>query len=121
MQIGDCVETTRRYDAAALVAYHGLGGNKTPAGHVPAPLIDAVFSSLMGTRLPGTGTTYLRQDSQFLDHARVGEPLRMRVEITQMRPDKPLVTLATTCHGADGRLICRGEALVHVKDVTRAA
>ncbi|GAB4144351.1 MAG: hypothetical protein Tsb0016_13810 [Sphingomonadales bacterium] len=121
MQIGDCVETVRQFDAAGVAAYHALGGNKTPAGHVPAPLIDAVFSSLMGTKLPGTGTTYLRQDSRFLNHARLDEALRMRVEITQMRPDKPLVTLATTCHGADGRLICSGEALVHVKDVAHAA
>ena len=121
MQIGDRVETTRHFDAAAVAAYHALGGNETPSGHVPAPLIDAVFSCLMGTRLPGIGTTYLRQDSHFLDHARVGEALRIGVEIIQMRRDKPLVTLATTCLGADGRLICRGEALVHVKDAVRAA
>jgi len=39
------------------------------------------------------------------------------VEITRLRPEKHLADLATTCTTADGAVICRGRALVLVKDV----
>ncbi|RME67323.1 MAG: phosphate acetyltransferase, partial [Alphaproteobacteria bacterium] len=70
---------------------------------------------------PGSGTNYLKQESMFLAPARVGETLTARLEITRIRADKPLVDLVTTCRGEDGRLICRGRALVYVKDVSASA
>ncbi len=47
----------------------------------------------------------------------VDQALTARVRITRMRPEKHLVDLATTCHAADGTLICDGRALVLARDV----
>ena len=38
------------------------------------------------------------------------------VEITRLRPEKHLVDLATTCTDDSGDVVCRGRALVMVKD-----
>ena len=61
----------------------------------------------------------LDQTLRLLAPAPVGQPLTARVTITRLRPEKHLVDLATTCHAADGTLICEGRALVLARDVAR--
>ena len=76
-----------------------------------------MFSYLLGVELPGQGTNYLKQESEFFEAAGVDDELRARVEITRLRPEKHLVDLSTTCVTDDGRRICEGRALVFVADV----
>lgn len=116
MQVGDRAEVERTYhasDAAGFVALAGLGKDTTD--HVPEPLIAALFSYLLGVRLPGPGTNYLKQEMVFLAEARWGALLTASVEVTRLRPEKDLVDLATLCVEADGTVICRGRALVLFK------
>ncbi len=84
-------------------------------------MINALFSYLLGVKLPGRGTNYLKQACRFHGNAAPGDELLARVEITDLRPDKQLVDLKTTCHLADGRLIAEGRALVLVRDVKASA
>ncbi len=53
--------------------------------------------------------------------AYVGERIKARVEITRLRVDKDLVNLATALTGDDGRMICRDEALVLVRNLESSA
>ena len=95
-----------------------FGVDDRPAeGEVPEPLLNALFSRLLGVELPGQGTNYLKQESEFFDTARVGEALTASVEITRLRPEKDLVDLRTRCVGENGKLISEGRALVYVADV----
>lgn len=111
MQVGQFAELRRTYTPADLKAFATLSGaNRTD--HVPEPLIGALFSYLLGVRLPGSGTNYLKQDLIFLAPAPVGDELVARVEITRRRPEMRLVDLWATCTGPDGSLICEGRALV---------
>ena len=104
-----------------LQDYTGLSSHEVSGDQVPEPLLGALFSYLLGVKLPGLGTNYLKQETRFPATARVGESLTAQVEITRLRPDKRLVDLATTCQGADGRLIARGRALVYVGDLMEKA
>jgi 3-hydroxybutyryl-CoA dehydratase len=113
---GMCAETRRAFDAAELHAYAHLTGDARAATRVPEPMIGALFSFLLGTRLPGRGTNYLRQRLSFHAAALPGEELCARVEVTRVRSEQALVNLATSCHGLGGRLIASGEALVLVAD-----
>lgn len=117
MRLGDAVEITRTFTAADAADYVSLGGAPMPEGILPEPFIGALFSYLLGVRLPGRGTNYLKQETELLEPARIGEPLTARVEITRLRPEKHLADLETTCRTADGRLLARGRALVYVADV----
>jgi acyl dehydratase len=119
MKKGDYAEITRRFSAKDVAAYVALGGAPLAPGELPEPLIGALFSYLLGIRLPGMGTNYLKQESCYRQLARIGEPLTARVEITRLRPEKHLVDLATTCRNAAGDIICDGRALVYVGDVGR--
>lgn len=116
MQLGDRAEIARTYAAADAASFAQLAGLGSGAiDHVPEPLIAALFSYLLGVRLPGAGTNYLKQEMTFLAEARFGVPLTASVEVARLRPDKHLVDLTTLCTQGDGTMICRGRALVLYK------
>lgn len=115
--LGQSAEVTRRFSADDLTRYTALGGHAVADESVPEPLINALFSYLLGVKLPGIGTNYLKQESNFIVRAGLGDALTARVEITRLRPDKDLVDLRTTCHSGDGTLVCDGRALVYIRDV----
>lgn len=116
MQLGDRVEIVRTYRVADAVGFAELAGARSGAmDHVPEPLIAALFSYLLGVKLPGPGTNYLKQEMSFLAQVRWGSPLTASVEVTRLRPEKNLVDLATVCVQADDTLVCRGRALVLFK------
>jgi hypothetical protein len=119
MKVGDGAEITRTFSQQDLEEYSRLSGHEVTNSQVPEPLIGALFSYLLGVKLPGLGTNYLKQETRFQPGAEVGEALRARVEITRLRPDKQLVDLATTCRNTDGKTIANGRALVYVGDLMR--
>ena len=119
MKIGDKCTVSRRYSVADIARYQVLSGAEAIDGDiVPEPLIGALFSYLLGVELPGFGTNYLKQDLHFLSPAPLDEELTASVEVTRLRPDKHLVDLETVCRTEGGTEICRGRALVLVKDVS---
>lgn len=117
IRIGDEAMVTRAFTAQDVADYLSLGGAPLPAGQVPEPLVGALFSYLLGVRVPGPGTNYLKQQTRFLLPAPLDRILTARVAVTRIRPDKHLVDLETTCHGPDGTLLAEGRALVYVEDV----
>lgn len=121
MKVGDSASLTRRYAPDDIAAFAGLAG-VPPATitHVPEPLIAALFSTLLGVELPGSGTNYLRQELSFAGSPRLDEAVTATVAITRLRPDKHLCDLSTTLTGADGQILATGRALVLVKDVARS-
>ncbi|AOZ06848.1 MaoC/PaaZ C-terminal domain-containing protein [Cupriavidus malaysiensis] len=84
---------------------------------VPLPLLAGMFSDLLGTRLPGRGTGWMKQSLRLCSAARLGEPLTASVRVTRLRADKELVNLATVVSGGDGRVVLQGEALVLVRNL----
>lgn len=117
MQLGDTQTLTRTFSRDDVGAYTALGGAAPQGDRVPEPMIAALFSCLLGVRLPGPGTNYLKQSLKFHHGAKVDSPLTARVTITRIREEKALVDLETVCKNADGKEICSGRALVRVKDV----
>lgn len=127
-------EATRVFEAADLDEYAALCGDLDPlvtdpvaaygAGLperiVPGPLLSGMFSDLLGTRLPGRGTGWLKQSLRFLEPAHPGQALRASVEIVRVRPDKALVDLRSTVRDLRGSVLVDGESLVLVRDLERA-
>ncbi|MGA9575030.1 MAG: hypothetical protein WBS20_13915 [Lysobacterales bacterium] len=120
MKLGDSAQVTRLFSRRDIQEYTRLSGHEVTGGQVPEPMIGALFSYLLGMKLPGLGTNYLKQETRFETAAKTGETLTARVEITRLRPDKQLVDLATSCHRPDGSLAARGRALVYVGDLEQA-
>lgn len=117
MKPGDHADVTRTFGVKDLTEYTRLTGHVVHNKNVPEPLIGALFSYLLGVKLPGVGTMYLKQETQFRCSVLIGEALTARVEITRLRPEKQLADLSTTCHDSAGRIVASGRALVYTGDV----
>lgn len=116
MKLGHKAQIKRRFTSEDVASYVALGGAPT-SGAVPEPMLGALFSYLLGVRLPGPGTNYLKQSYEFVRDAKVGAALTASVEVTRIRPDKAIVDFSTVCTDDEGNIICTGRALVRVKDV----
>lgn len=118
LELGQRSDLTRTYTEQDMHDFALLAGDEAAVPRsVPGPLIGGLFSYLLGVKLPGRGTNYLKQSLEFLAEAPVGEALTASVTVTRLRPEKHLVDLETVCETADGTRICQGRALVYVEDV----
>jgi acyl dehydratase len=131
LQVGQRAETRRTFTVSDLDEYADLTGDSNPlfsdarfarqvglAGRViPGGLLGGLFSYLLGTKLPGRGTNYLKQRLELPTVAHPDQELTASVEIIHLRPEKQLVNLQTLCTNSHGELVCHGEALVLVSDI----
>ena len=131
LAVGQRAQTRRVFTMEDLDAYADLTADVNPVftnpdyarrvgldgPMVPGSLLGGMFSYLLGTELPGRGTNYLKQRLVFPTAAYPAEELTATVEITRLRPEKELVNLRTVCTNPAGDAVCRGEALVLVRDV----
>lgn len=129
LAVGQSAALVRAYTAADLAEYRDLLNETNPlfadTAHarriglrdapLPGPLLGALFSCLLGTRLPGRGTNWLKQRLLPRRPVYAGDELAARVQITRIRPEKALVNLRTWIVAA-GETVCDGEALVWVGD-----
>ena len=81
-------------------------------------LVAGVISAVMGTKLPGPGTIYLRQELDFRHPVYIRDTVTAVVEVLEVRKDKPIVMLSTKCYNQDNVLVVEGKAVVMV-DRTR--
>jgi 3-hydroxybutyryl-CoA dehydratase len=116
LAVGQKAALTRVFVADEVDEFAALVGSDS-GRRVPSALVGGLFSTLLGTRLPGRGTNWMKQTLRFREPARVGEVLTATVEIVRLRPDQRLVNLRTVCVAASGALICDGEALVLCKEM----
>ena len=89
-------------------AKNSLFGKRIVHGMLTASLISAV----LGSQLPGPGTIYLGQELKFMAPVFLGDDITATVEITELREDKKIVKLNTTCVNQDGKTVISGQATV---------
>ena len=83
-------------------------GRRIAHGMIAAGLISAALAN----DLPGPGTVYLSQTLQFKAPVYPGDTITTTVEVKNVRPDKPIVTLVTTCTNQNDKVVLEGEAVV---------
>lgn len=87
---------------AASTRFHGVIAHGMWGG--------ALISAVLGTRLPGPGTIYLGQTLKFRAPVRIGDTLRITVEVTTRDPEHKRLTLACRCINQAGITVIEGEA-----------
>jgi len=85
-------------------------GRRIAHGMIAAGLISATLAN----DLPGPGTVYISQTLQFKAPVYPGATITTTVEVKSVRPDKPIVTLITSCKNQSEAVVLTGEAVVLV-------
>ncbi len=75
-------------------------------------LVASLFSTVLGTTLPGIGTIYLKQESKFVKPVFIGDTVQIKVEVKELNLEKNRVTLLTTATNQNGDKVVVGEAVV---------
>ena len=121
LTVGQSASSTRTFTADEIQTYSTLTGDTSyDAGCIPGPMLGGMVSDLLGTKVPGRGTMWLKQHYEFPAAAHVGEAITATVEISRFRPEKDLVYLNVQCVNPNGQIVCKGETLVFVADLEAA-
>ena len=121
IQLGQEAAMTRRFKATDTDELRSLVDDPNPVHRgpdaaLPPALLGGLVSCLLGMRLPGPGTNWLKQRYQFIRPVDVDAEVTARVTVTRLRPSKALVNLASECL-VGGDVVMTGESLVLVRDV----
>jgi phosphate acetyltransferase len=99
---GDVNPTHLDHAYADRTTFHGVVAHGMLGG--------SLFSTVLGTLLPGPGTIYLGQDLHFRHPVKPGDTLTARVTVRELRPDKQSVVLDCICTNQDGKEVIAGTA-----------
>jgi len=75
-------------------------------------LAAGLISAVLGTRLPGPGTIYLRQELDFKGPVFLGETITARARVLEKLDRQEKIKLRTWVENQDGRLVMDGSALI---------
>lgn len=126
LKVGDTAEFAKTISESDVYLFAGVTGDLNPA-HVNEAyaqktffktriahgmLLAGLVSTVIGNRLPGPGSIYVKQELNFLAPAHLGDTITARVEIKDIAVEKNRAVLRTTCLNQEGVLVLDGEALV---------
>ena len=131
--VGDTAEITKTITEADVQAFAEVTGDHNPI-HLDdefakrtrfgrriahGMLTASLISSVLANKLPGDGSVYLGQSLQFVAPVFPGDEVTARVTVKEIREDKPILKLETTCVNQHGDTVIRGEATVLVHRLHR--
>jgi 3-hydroxybutyryl-CoA dehydratase len=126
LEVGDSDRFSKTVTDADIYLFAGITGDFNPA-HIDESYAQGTFfktriahgmlsagfvSAVIGTRLPGPGTVYMRQTLDFLAPVHIGDTVTATVEVLEKMDPKKRVRLRTTCFNQEGIKVLDGEALV---------
>lgn len=126
LHVGQKAQFGKTISESDIYLYAGITGDQNPA-HINESyaretffktriahgmLCAGLISTVLGNRLPGYGTIYIRQELNFLAPVRIGDTITARAEVVEIISAKNRVRLKTDCINQDGILVIDGEALV---------
>ncbi len=75
-------------------------------------LIGSYISGIIGNEFPGNGSVYLKQELTFKKPVFYGSKVKIKIEVTEIIPDKQRLELATQCFDSEDRILVDGKALI---------
>jgi phosphotransacetylase/acyl dehydratase len=126
LEPGDTAQIVRTFSQDDIELFANVSGDVNPA-HIDHDYADAtmfhgviahgmlggsLFSTVLGTLLPGPGTIYLGQDLHFRRPVKPGDTLTAKVTVRETHADKNRVVLDCICTNQDGKEVISGIANV---------
>lgn len=125
LQLGESASFTKTITETDVVLFGGLSGDLNPAhfdevsaqasqfkGRIAhGALVASLISSVLGMKLPGEGTIYLKQESNFVKPVYFGDTITATVTVIE-KTEKKRVILQTDCKNQNDELVITGHATV---------
>ncbi|EKV31862.1 MaoC domain protein dehydratase [Caenispirillum salinarum AK4] len=80
-----------------------------------------ILNAVVAEDLPGPGTVFLGVEWKFVKAVGVDETITGRVEITEVRDDKPICKMTTTVRNGDGDVCLSGTATTYTMPLATPA
>lgn len=127
LSVGQSASYTKTVTEADIVKFAEVSGDNNPVhldeafaqstmfkGRIAHGMLSAGFiSTVIGTKLPGSGTIYMSQTLRFKAPVRIGDTVTATCTITEIIAEKRRAVLNTVCKVGD-TVVIEGEALVMV-------
>lgn len=129
-KIGDSASLTKTFTEEDVLTFARISGDNNPI-HVDSEFAAAtrferrvvhgmltagMISAILGMQLPGPGCIYLKQELNFRAPVYFGDTITAAVTVTNLRKDKPIITLTANCTNQDGVLVLEGDAILMVPE-----
>lgn len=125
--VGDTAERTRVIAEVDIETFTAISGDRNPLHYdeamaastsfgrivVQGGVTTAILNAVVAEELPGPGTVFLHVDWNFRAPVRPGDVITGRVEVIEVRSDKPITKLKTTVVRDDGVVAVDGDALCY--------
>lgn len=133
-EVGAFAERSRRTSMKDIEAFSEMTGDRNPL-HYDRALADAsifgklivqggvtsgLLNAVVAEDLPGPGTVFLGVEWKFVKAVGVDELITARVEITEVRDDKPICKIVTSVRNEAGDICLSGTATVYTVPLTKA-
>src|SRR6266850_3996563 len=129
-RVGERAERSMTITDEQIEAFARLSGDRNPVhfddafarrigfeGHIAHGAVTAsLLSAVLGMDLPGPGSVFLEQRVRFLAPVGPGDTITAQLEVTKIRPDKPIVTLGAKITNQAGTAVADGELVVLLRD-----
>ena len=126
LQVGEFAEFSKTVSESDVYLFAGITGDLNPAHideeyaqktffetRIAHGLLSAGFiSAVIGMKIPGPGTIYLKQELKFLAPVNIGDTVTAKAEVVEIIADKNRVILHTSCTNQEGKLVLNGKATV---------
>jgi acyl dehydratase len=123
-RLGDFAERTKAVSERDIALFTEITGDRNPLHYdrevaaksvfggliVQGGVTSGILNAIVAEDLPGPGTVFLGVEWKFVKAVYVGDVITGRVEVTAVREDKPICTLATTVRNQDGVVCLSGTA-----------
>jgi len=126
-EVGEIAQRSRSVGPNDIELFTQISGDRNPIHYdeavaaatsfgeivVQGGISTAILNAVVAEDLPGPGTVFLHVEWNFRAPVRPGDTITGRVEVTEVRSDKPITKLVTTVTRDDGVVAVDGEALCY--------
>jgi acyl dehydratase len=125
--VGQVAERSRTVTAHDIGLFTEISGDRNPLHYdeaaarasrfgqiiVQGGVTSAILNAVVAEDLPGPGSVFLEVHWRFMAPVRPGDSITGRVEVKEVREDKPITKLGTRVTRDDGTVALEGDAVCY--------
>jgi acyl dehydratase len=126
-RVGQRAKRSRSVEERDILLFTEISGDRNPLHYdealaketrfgeivVQGGITSAILNAVVAEDLPGPGTVFLHVDWSFKAPVRPGDEITGKVEVLEVREDKPITKLKTEVVRDDGTVVLTGEAVCY--------